>query len=57
MRLVIDYGKDSLFKYVATSINNPVITTVVNGKEIIIMSILKTLPLSPKILFMIALFL
>lgn len=57
MRIVIDFGKDTLINYVVSSIHSPILSTVVNSKEVIILTILKTLPLSPKIILLIALFL
>jgi len=46
-----------LIKHFITSLNVNALTTIVNAKEIIIISLLKSLPLSPNLIIMIALFL
>jgi hypothetical protein len=51
------FMRDRLFDSILNSINSPVLNVVIHTKEIIIINLLKTLPLSPKIIFMIALFL
>ena len=53
------FVRDRILDSILNSINSPVINAVVSSKEVIIMSLLKSLPLtiSPKIIFMIALFL
>ena len=51
------FARDRIFDSIINAINNPVLSVVVHSKEVMIISLLKTLSLSPEIIFMIVLFL